>query len=283
MAAELRPPFPVGARIALVLAIVAAGIWASWHLDLRLGEAIPEGAHLRILHRFFRGALQPDFSPDVLAEVARGLWNTIVFATAAMVFALLVGISLGFLASTAWWTEASSGRRSHSTPRWQYRAHQLVYATARLVIAVFRSIHELFWAVIFLCALGINPFSGVIAIAIPYGCTLAKVFSEMVDEAPRDAAIAIRATGASAMQVYCFGLLPRALPDMTAYAFYRFECTLRSAAILGFFGFETLGYFIQLAFLESDYGETWTHLYGLLILIVAADWWSGAFRRSFIA
>ena len=92
----------------------------------------------------------------------------------------------------------------------------------------------------------------------------------------------MRAVGASAMQVYCIGLLPRALPDMTAYAFYRFECTLRSAAILGFFGFETLGYFIERAFLEGAYGETWSHLFALLLLVVAADWWSGAFRRSFV-
>ena len=70
---------------------------------------------------------------------------------------------------------------------------------------------------------------------------------------------------------------------MTAYAFYRFECTLRSAAILGFFGLETLGYFIRLAFEETLYGQCWTFLYALLALVIAADWWSGAFRRSFVA
>lgn len=283
MAVErLRQPAPVGARAGLVLAILAAFAWAVWQLDLDLGQLVPPGERLRLLGEFFLGALSPDVSSLALSEMLRAVWNTVVFATAAMAFAMLIGITLGFLSSTAWWSDDAAGEHKCITCV-RCTICPAVYICARLFISVFRSIHELFWAVLFLIAMGVNPFSGVIAIAIPYGCTLAKVFSEMVDEAPRESAAALRAVGASAMQVYCFGLVPRALPDMTAYAFYRFECTLRSAAILGFFGFETLGYFIRAAFENPDpgYGTTWTFLYALLALVIAADWWSGAFRRSF--
>jgi phosphonate transport system permease protein len=277
-----RRAAPVGARAGLVLAILAAFAWAVWQLDLRVDQLIPHGDRLNILGEFFLGALTPDLSGLALREMLRAVWNTIVFATAAMVFAMILGMALGFLSSTAWWSDDGAGPGSCPTCV-RCTLCPAVYVFARLFIALFRSIHELFWAILLLIAMGVNPFSGVVAIAIPYGCTLAKVFSEMVDEAPRDSAIALRAVGASSMQVYCFGLLTRALPDMTAYAFYRFECTLRSAAILGFFGFETLGYFIRAAFLNPDpgYGTTWTFLYGLLALVIAADWWSGAFRRSF--
>lgn len=277
-----RQPAPVGARSGLVIAILLAFAWAVWQLDLTVDQLIPQGDRLKILGEFFLGALTPDLSSLALTELMGAVWNTIVFATAAMVFALILGTVLGFLSSTAWWSDDGTGLGPSPT-RVRCTICPAVYVFARLFIALFRSIHELFWAVLLLIALGVNPFSGVIAIAIPYGCTLAKVFAEMVDEAPRDSATALRAVGASSMQVYCFGLLTRALPDMTAYAFYRFECTLRSAAILGFFGFETLGYFIRAAFLNPDpgYGTTWTFLYGLLALVIAADWWSGAFRRSF--
>jgi phosphonate transport system permease protein len=276
-----RRPAPVGARGGLVLAILIAFAWAVWQLELDFAALFPSGARLTILGDFFLGALTPDVSSLALSEMLRAVWNTVVFATAAMTLALLMGIVLGFLSSTAWWSEDGAAKGNTCVTCLRCTICPAVYVFARLFIALFRSIHELFWAVLFLVAMGVNPFSGVLAIAIPYGCTLAKIFSEMVDEAPRESATALRAAGASAMQVYCFGLVPRALPDITAYAFYRFECTLRSAAILGFFGFETLGYFIKGAFQDTDYGQTWTFLYALLALVIAADWWSGAFRRSF--
>ncbi len=201
-----------------------------------------------------------------------------------MALALVAGVILGFFASTAWWSgEPNYAADSTSVTHLRRKICAAIYVLARLTIALFRSIHELFWAVIFLVALGLNPMSGVIAIAIPYACILAKVFAEMIDEAPREAAVALRGVGASPMQMYCFGLVPQAVPDMTAYAFYRFECTLRSAAILGFFGLETLGYFIRLAFEETLYGQCWTFLYALLALVIAADWWSGALRRRFVS
>jgi phosphonate transport system permease protein len=147
------------------------------------------------------------------------------------------------------------------------------------LIAFMRSIHEILWAIALLAAFGLTTVAAVIAIAIPYAGTLAKVFSEMLDEAPDDAAGALRMAGAGSLQTFVFGLVPRAVPDMGAYAFYRFECALRSAAILGFFGFETLGKYIHQSCGELYFREAWTYLYALCILIVLVEWWSGAIRR----
>jgi phosphonate transport system permease protein len=158
----------------------------------------------------------------------------------------------------------------------------MVYGAARLVIAVMRSVHELLWAVLLLAAFGLLHVSAVIALAIPFAGVLAKIFSEMIDEAPRDTAQALRAAGATPAQTFFFALLPRALPDMTAYTFYRFECALRSSAVLGFFGFPTLGYFIAASFENLYYGEVWTYLYALFLLIVIVEWWSGAVRRRVV-
>ena len=105
----------------------------------------------------------------------------------------------------------------------------------------------------------------------------------MIDEAPRDAAAALRAAGASPLQVFVFGLVPLALPDMFAYAFYRFECALRSSAVLGFFGFPTLGYYVAASFENLQYGEVWTYLYALFALVLLVEMWSGAIRRRMVA
>ncbi len=279
-------------RRGLVLAsIAAAGLWAAFALGLDPRDLVPGPGGLAVAREFFSHALQPALTyqagdlpagiqplPLKAFEAAR---VTVVLAAAAISLSVVVGLLLGFLASTAWWTgDVVPGHRGLRLAR--RTARPLVYGGARIVIALMRSVHELLWAVLLLAALGLSELSAVIAIAIPYAGTLAKVFSEMLDEAPRDSALALRASGASPAIVFVFGLLPRALPDMAAYAFYRFECALRSSAILGFFGYPTLGYYIAASFENLYYGEVWTYLYTLFLLVAVADWWSGALRRRLV-
>ncbi|MEN8149285.1 MAG: ABC transporter permease subunit, partial [Planctomycetota bacterium] len=223
----------------------------------------------------YEGADVPAGAPPLLVTVAAAAWRTVVFAIAGISLALVFGLVLGFLGSTAWWEgDPGRGRRA---------VGPAVYATVRVVIALSRSVHELLWAVLFLAALGFNTFAAVIAISIPYGGTLAKIFSEMVDEAARDSARGLRAVGASPSIVFAFGLLPRALPDMIAYTFYRTECAVRSAAVLGFFGYRTLGYHVKASFDNLHYGEVWTYLYALFALVLLVDLTSSTVRRRFAA
>jgi phosphonate transport system permease protein len=70
---------------------------------------------------------------------------------------------------------------------------------------------------------------------------------------------------------------------MAAYAFYRFECAVRSSAVLGFFGFETLGYGLELSFENLHFREVWTHLYALIALVLVLETWSASLRRRFVA
>ncbi len=198
-----------------------------------------------------------------------------------MSLALVAGIGLGFLGSTAWWVGDPIARQG-PVARGLRLLRPALYLAVRFLITLMRSIHELLWAVLFLAAFGITPVSAVIAIALPYAGTLAKVFSEVIDEVPRDAAMALRTAGASSAQLFLVGLLPRAMPDMMAYTFYRFECALRSSAVLGFFGFPTLGYYIFASFENLYYGEVWTYLYALVFLVLVADIWSGALRRRLV-
>jgi phosphonate transport system permease protein len=291
MLAERRP-FPIGTRGMVLLAIGASAIAAGVLLDASLGDLVPRSGGLAIVREFFAHAWRPAFDYESPPPAGtQPLWvhaleaarKTLVFAAAAMSLALCAGIALGFLAASAWWAGDPAGGRS-SLPRTIARAlGPVVWGLARSVIVAMRSVHELLWAVLFLAAFGLNTASAVIAIAIPYAGTLAKVFSEMIDEAPRDSAHGLRALGASPAQVFCFGLLPRALPDMSAYAFYRFECAVRSSAIMGFFGFPTLGYDIHAAFENLHYAEVWTYLYTLIALVVGIEIWSGALRRRFVA
>ena len=81
---------------------------------------------------------------------------------------------------------------------------------------------------------------------------------------------------------FAIGLVPRALPDMMAYTFYRSECAIRSAAVLGFFGYGTLGAYVKSSFDNLHYGEVWTYLYALFLVIFVVDSLSARLRRRFV-
>ena len=287
----LRAPF-LGTRAGVLGALAVAALVAWFGLGLRPADLVPREGGVAIARRFFAGALSPAFSYEgevplgtepLVASVLASARRTVVFAVAALSLALVLGIVLGFLGSSAWW---SGSARGGSTALGRFLARTVwptTWLAARTLIVFMRSIHELLWAVIFLAAFGLNTFGAVLAIAIPYGGTLAKIFSEMVEEAPRDAGSALANLGAPRLAVYWFGLVPRALPDMCAYTLYRFECAIRSSAVLGFFGFPTLGYGIAQAFENLHYAEVWTYLYALAALVVAVELWSGALRARFVA
>lgn len=285
-------PTHVSVRGVIVGLLVAAAIASAFYLRLGPGTLVPSAAGRRAASEFFLRALSPAAhyesevmpgTPPLLFTALRASGMTVAIAASAMSLSLVIGLLLAFLASNAWWIGDPAGAQT----RWMRLLRRSVapaaYTAARVIMALMRSTHELLWAVLFLAAFGLSHTSAVLAIAIPFGGTLAKVFSEMIDEAPRDAAEALRAAGAAPLQVFFFGLFPRAFPDICAYAFYRFECSLRASAVLGFFGFTTLGYYIAASFENLHYGEVWTYLYTLIALVIVVDVWSAGLRRRLVA
>ena len=281
-----RPrPIRIGPRTWVLLLLLASAVWAASSLGLDTRQLIPTSRGWSVAAGFLARAVSPALTYEaafvplgtqpLLVKAAEAARVTVAIAAAALSLALVCGGVLGLCASRFWW-------RSPGVGGMRRLPLDVVYAVLRTLIALMRSVHELFWAVLLLAAFGLGNLTAVVAIAIPYAGVLAKVFSELIDEAPRDAAEALDGLGASRFQAFLFGLLPRALPDMGAYAFYRFECALRSSAILGFFGFPTLGYYLAASFENLHYGEVWTYLYVLFALIALVDWWSGHVRRRFV-
>lgn len=277
----------VGARGRVLLALAAAGLVAAWWLGLSPAGLLPRASGMAILRDFLAAAPRPALTHEIapsfsgatpfLVKLGLAVLRTLTFAVASMSLALPVGFALAFVASDSWWRPEAFGGG-----RWRRLARPMQVGV-RIVIALLRSVHELLWAIILLAAFGLNTTSAVIALAIPFAGTLAKVFSEMLDEAPDGAARALHAAGAPPLSVLLVGLAPRALPDMAAYAFYRFECAVRSSAVLGFFGYPTLGFHLSLAFEDLRYREVWSYIYTILALVVLLEVWSGALRRRLVA
>jgi phosphonate transport system permease protein len=253
-------------RPLLILAIAASAVVSAIYLGLGLdGLAVGLG-RLGHARDFFAAAASPavvseaDSAQSLLPILLDAVSQTLKFALAAMSLALVLSVPLTLMCSERFWSGPG-------------------FVAARACVAAMRSVHELIWAIILLAAVGLTPASAVIAIAVPSAGILAKVFAELIDEAPDDAGQALHALGASRLQVLLLGVVPGALASMVAYGFYRFECALRSAAVLGFFGFPTLGYRIHKSAENLYFEEVWTYLYALIFLMAVAELWSAVVRR----
>jgi len=149
------------------------------------------------------------------------------------------------------------------------------FTTVRLFCAFIRAIHELFWAFIFIPLVGLNSLCGILAIAMPYTGIFAKVYAEIRQEADRRPHDALP-IGTKRISAFLFATLPIIYKDLKNYTSYRFECALRSSAILGFIGLPTLGYHLETAFREGMYSEAAALLYIFYVLIASIHLWARA-------
>ncbi len=279
---SLRPAWGSNGLVSWLF-LAGCGVWAVRLLGLSAGGLVPSSGGVELALEFLSTPLRiaqgwewRDLARVSSIAVAATI-QTIYFGAAAMTFAVPAGLVMGLLASARWWSGPQDENRSTAAGAIAVAAH----AVARLLVAFARSVHEIVWAVAFLALFGLSPAAAVLSIAIPFAGTLGKVFSELLDEAPTRCAAALSAAGASSRQACVCGALPLASRDMCAYAFYRFECALRAAAVLGFFGFPTLGYYIAESFDSMLFAETWCYLSVLGLLAVVSEQWSIRLRRCF--
>ena len=151
----------------------------------------------------------------------------------------------------------------------------LVFPHSRLVrtgCAFVRSVHELFWALIFLQFLGVTALTGVLAIAIPYAGVCAKVYAEILEEADPTPLKALPA-GTRLLPAFFFARLPDVWEHFKTYSFYRLECGLRSSAVLGFVGLPTLGFHLESAFKQGHYSQVSALLILFYVLIATLRLW----------
>lgn len=212
----------------------------------------------------------PETATPFLQRLGKSLLLTFRYALIAMSMAIPLGAVLGFLASRQWWPEGKHPLKPLLA---------VAFIGSRLLITLLRSIHELIWVMLFFAALGDMPLTACVALALPFGGTLAKVFSELLDEQDGAARAALIATGASPLAAFFSTLLPQTLPDLASYSLYRFECALRGAAVLGFLGIETIGLNIRDSFDSLYFGEVWTELYLLIATIIIVELWGSMLRR----
>ena len=255
------------------LLFVGATIWALVQAGLFQEDLVNPGGW-PLLMDFFKASLNPDLSPEFLRLTLNATVTTLAFAVCGTALSLVLGFFGGILASEVWWQSLFPNRKR---PRFM-SAYRLPWGVSRSGLAVFRAIHEVIWGLFFVNVIGLDPLTAILAIAIPFGAITAKVYSEILDELPREAYTALLSSGVSPAKALAYTLIPQASLDWLSYSFYRFECAIRAAAVLGIIGAGGLGQEIFLSFQTLNYAEIWTLFYALFLLNGLADYWSGLLR-----
>lgn len=257
-------PKLIESRRLLTILLLGMFLWSVVHIPW--GESPVHSGGFSAILEIFSAIFRPELSADVLWIAVKASWKTVAYAVSGLSIALLLALPLGVIAS---------GVLNRTT--WIRRANQW---GLRFILAFFRSIHELVWAWLFVAALGLSPMAAVLALGIPYAGILGRIYSELLQDVPDAPLASLRSAGASEWRIFLFGRLPMAFPDMLSYTFYRFECGIRSAAILSFVGLGGLGYQIRIALDDLAYERAWTFILFLVLLVVLIDLWSMLVRKK---
>ena len=137
-------------------------------------------------------------------------------------------------------------------------------------------------ALIFVAVIGLGPFAGVLALAIHTFGVLGKVFSEAIETIDPGQVEAVMASGAGAVQVVVFSVLPQVMPLMVSYSLLRFESNVRSATILGFCGAGGIGFLMFDKLNGYLYREVATMMIMVIISVSIIDYLCGKLRNQFI-
>ena len=241
-------------------------------------------AALANVGRFVAGAWPPNLSTEFLGLMARPAIETIQISVVGTAIAVLIGFPIGLLAtSTLMWRGVMHERRL-AARRWLLNLP--LYGVARALLSVFRAIPEYVWAFMFVRAVGLGPFAGVLAIGIAYGGMLGKVYSEILETVDPRPLETLHASGASRAALVFYGLVPQALPTFVSYTLYRWECAIRASAILGFVGAGGIGqeirYLLGLGSWSNGYGKLSAVIIAVFVVVLALDVISRYLRRRLV-
>jgi phosphonate transport system permease protein len=250
-----------GSGLATLLAwgVLFALLAASWRgADMRPFDVVRDAGNMADYAAEF---FPPDFAQwrlylqEMVITLQIALWGTAL--------AIVTAIPLG-LASAA-----------NIAPVW-------IRQPVRRAMDAARAINEMVFAMLFVVAVGLGPFAGVLALWIHTTGTLAKLFSEAVEAIDPQPVEGIRATGAHRLEEIVYGVLPQVMPLWISYSLYRFEANVRSASVVGMVGAGGIGVILWENIRGFYYAETCAVMIIIVLTVSLIDLGSARIRKSFI-
>jgi phosphonate transport system permease protein len=204
----------------------------------------------------------PDFSR--IEPISWKLLETLQMAVAGCALGLIFAVPFAILATD------------------RLSPHPLIRTAARAVIALFRTVPDLVWAIVFIIVVGLGPAAGVMAIMVDKIGFAGRFFAEAMEETDTGPQDALRAIGASRMGIIASTAFPACLPSFTATSLFALEKSVRGSAALGLVGAGGIGVDLKVAFDLFNYDEALAIILLMLALVVAVEQGSGWIRRKLI-
>lgn len=195
------------------------------------------------------------FPPDwsYLSELGGRVIETLQIGIISTVIASILALPLAFLAA------------KNVSP------HPVVYLPIRLFLTVCRGVSEIIWALLFVVAVGLGPFAGVIALIIYSVGVIGKLLAEAVEAVDPGPLEAMSAAGASRWRVFLYGAWPQVLPLYLSYALYYWDHNTRQAVVLGFVGAGGVGYALFFNLSTYYFEKAMMAMIVLIAMIVLLD------------
>jgi phosphonate transport system permease protein len=244
--------------------------YAAWATVLLLLAASWNGADMRPLDlwrdsgnmaTYLADFFPPDFRDwklyveEMVITLQIALWGTAL--------AVVTAVPLGLLAS------------SNIVPAW-------VYQPVRRLMDAFRAINEMVFAMLFVVAVGLGPFAGVLALWIHTAGVLAKLFSEAVEAIDPQPVEGIRSNGAGALHEIVYGVIPQVMPLWISFTLYRFESNVRSASVVGMVGAGGIGVVLWEIIRGFQYAQTAAVMIIIVVSVSVIDMVSSRIRKTLI-
>jgi phosphonate ABC transporter permease subunit PhnE len=242
-----------------LLVLVAYVLYAARILDItwaRFVQGLDHGA------RFLARMVPPDITPDKLTLLYDGMIESLQIAILASVFGTLISLPLGI---------AAARNLSPAPIAW----------AARGAIAVFRTLHPVVIAILFVKAVGFGALAGTLALTVASVGFVSKLVAEAVEEMSMAQIEAVRATGASFLAVVVMGLFPQIMPRFIGFTAYELDSNLRNSALVGIVGGGGIGAPLFTAFQRFDYDFVLTIVLAIIAIVMIGEIISGWMRRLF--
>jgi len=192
---------------------------------------------------------------EMVITLQIALWGTALAVVTAVPMALLASANI-----VPWW----------------------VYQPVRRLMDACRAINEMVFAMLFVVAVGLGPFAGVLALWIHTSGILAKLFSEAVEAIDPQPVEGIRSTGASALHEIVYGVIPQVIPLWISFTLYRFESNVRSASVVGMVGAGGIGVVLWEIIRGFQYAETCAVMLIIIVTVSVIDLVSARIRQHFV-
>ena len=243
------------ARLAGSVILAVVFLWAADGAEFNFAQL---GAGAANIGEFLGRLFPPDFSqfPLIMQLLVETLQMAIVGTALGALLALLIAF----------------GAAANIAPRW-------VYYPCRWTMNILRSVPDLLLALMFVSAVGLGPFAGVLAMAVGSIGSVGKIFAEAMESVADGPITALTAVGASKRQIIQYAILPQAAPMLIGYTLLIFESNVRGATILGLVGAGGIGLELTTAMNRYEYGHLSAMIICIIVLVTLIDQVSAVIRR----